>query len=107
MGPVGALPPNAKLLSDKGYPDGGLLLTPIRANQMRLLNNRDRRRARRFYWKLSKRRIKVEHVFKEIKTFKAMGQLWRHPRWLMPACVELSAFLSERRARFLALFSSV
>ena len=77
-----------------------LLLTPIRANQMRLLNNRDRRRARRFNRKLSRRRIKVEHVFKEIKTFKAIGQLWRHPRWLMPACVELAAFLSERRARF-------
>ena len=100
MGPIGALPPNAKLLADKGYPDGGLLLTPIRANQMRLLNNRDRRRARRFNRKISRRRIKVEHVFKEIKTFKAIGQLWRHSRWLMPVCVELAAFLSERRARF-------
>lgn len=100
MGPIGALPPNAKMLADRGYPDGGLLLTPVRANQLRLLNNRDRRRARLFNRRLAKRRIKIEHIFKEIKTFKAVGQLWRHPRWLMPACVELAALLSERRTQF-------
>ena len=58
------LPPNAKLLANKAYPDGGSLLTPVRANQMPLLNHRDRRRARRFNTLLSKRRVKVEHVFK-------------------------------------------
>ena len=63
--------PNAKLLADKAYPDGGSLLTPIRANQMALLNNRERRRARRFNRLLSKRRVKVEHVIKEMKTYKA------------------------------------
>jgi len=35
--------PNANLLADKAYPAGGRLLTPIRANQMALLNNRERR----------------------------------------------------------------
>ncbi|KXJ10950.1 hypothetical protein AC249_AIPGENE4796 [Exaiptasia diaphana] len=28
IGPIGALPANAKLLADRGYPDGGFLLTP-------------------------------------------------------------------------------
>ena len=37
------LPPNAKLLGDKTYPDGGSLLTPVRANPIPLLNHRDRR----------------------------------------------------------------
>ena len=93
------LPPNAKLLADKAYPDGGSLLTPVRANQMPLLNQRDRRRARR-----SKRREIIEHVFKEMKTYKVIGQIWGHPRWLMPVCVELVALLAERRVR---LFKTV
>ena len=53
---------------------------------------------------LSKRRVKIEHIFKEVKTYKAIGQIWRHPRWLMPVCVELVALLSERRVR---LFKTV
>ena len=114
MEPIGPgrnldLPPNAKLLADKAYPDGGslyILLTPVRTtvNQMPLLNHRDRRRAKRFNALLSKRRVKIEHVFKEMKTYQAIGQIWRHPRWLMPVCVELVAILSERRVR---LFKTV
>ena len=39
MEPIGPgcnldLSPNAKLLADKAYPDGGSLLTPVKANQM-------------------------------------------------------------------------
>lgn len=88
MAPIGLgrnldLPPNAKLLADKAYPDGGSLLTPVKANQMHLLNGRDRRRARRFNTLLSKRRVKIEHIFKEVKTYKAIDQIWRHPRWLI------------------------
>ena len=80
MEPIGPgrnldLPPNAKLLADKVYTDGGSLLTPVRANQMPLLNHRDRRRARRFNTILSKRRVKIEHGFKEMKTYKAIGQI--------------------------------
>ena len=89
MEPIGAgrnldLPPDVKLLADQTYPEGGSLLTPVRANQMPLLNRRDRRRARRFNTLLSKRRLKIEYVFKEMKTYKAIGQIWWHSRWLMP-----------------------
>jgi len=66
----------------------GAILTPVRANQMPLLNNRDRWRTWRFKMLLSKGRVKIEHVFKEMKTYKAKGQIWRHPRWLISyACV--------------------
>jgi len=100
MTPIGPghqlqLPPNALILADKGYPDGGSLMTPVRANQMGLLNQGERRRARRFNRAISKRRIKVEHVIKEMKTYRAVGQIWRHPRWLMP----VMPFLAERRIR--------
>ena len=53
----------------------------------------------RFNTLLSKTRVKIENVFKEVKTYKAIGQIWRHPRWLMPVYVELVALLSERGAR--------
>lgn len=104
MTPIGPgqplnIPPGAFFLADRAYPDGGSLLTPIRAIQMRLLNPRDRRRAGKFNRCLARRRIKVEHVFKDIKTYKAIAEIWRHPRWLMPICVELVAFLAERRVR--------
>ena len=93
------LPPNAKLLADKAYPDGGSLLTLVKANQMHLLNRRDQRRARRFNTLLSKRRVKIKQVFKGVKSYKSIGQIWRHSRWLMPVCVELVVLLSERRVR--------
>ncbi|XP_028515131.1 uncharacterized protein LOC110239909 [Exaiptasia diaphana] len=81
MTPIGpgrplALPPGLKLLADKAYPDGGPLITTVRANQ----------------------------VFKEIKTYKCISTIWRHPRWLLPPVVELVAFLAERRVK---LFESI
>ena len=90
MTPVGpgqplSLPNGAKLLADKAYPGAHPLLTAVRAQQMRLLNRRDRRRAHRFNRRLSSRRIKVEHVFKEMKTYRAISSIWRHQRWFMPA----------------------
>lgn len=90
----------AIILADQGYPDDGPLLTPARAGQMHLLNRRERRRARKFNRALSKRRVKIEYVIKEVKTFKAVSQVWRHPRWLMTICVELATLLVERRLRF-------
>jgi len=104
MQPIGPgltldIPPNAVLLADRGYPDGGSLLTPVRQGQIHLLNQRERIRARKFNRLLAKRRVKVEHVIKEVKTFKAVGQIWRHPRWLMPICVELATMLAERRLK--------
>ena len=104
MTPIGpgqplSLPVGAKFLADKGYPGVDPLLTPVRAIQMRGSNRRDRRRARKFNRCLSSRRIKVEHVFNDMKTYRAVSYIWRHPRWFMPVCIELAAFLAERRVR--------
>jgi len=109
MEPIGPgrnldLLPNAKLLADNAYPDGGSLLTSVRTNRMPLLNHRDRRQAQRFNKLLSKRWVKIEPVFNEMKAYKARGQIWRHPRWLTPVCMKLVALLSERRVR---LFKTV
>ena len=61
-------------LAKKAYSDAGSLLTPVRANQMPLLNLKDWRRARRFNTLLSKRRVKIEHDFKELTTNKAVDR---------------------------------
>ena len=65
MEPIGPgrnldLPPNAKFRADKEYPDSGSLLTLVRANQMPLLNHRDRTQARSFNTLLSNSRVKIE-----------------------------------------------
>ena len=61
-------------LAKQAYSDAGSLLTPVRANQMPLLNLKDWRRARRFNTLLSKRRVKIEHDFKELKTNQAVDR---------------------------------
>ena len=63
-----------RALADTAYPDAGSLLTPVRANQMPLIKHRDRKRARRFNMLLSKRRVQIEHNFKEMKMYKAIGR---------------------------------
>ena len=63
-----------RALADKAYPDAGLLLTPVRADQMPLLNHSDRKRARRFKTLLSEMRGKIELDFKEMKTYKVTGR---------------------------------
>ena len=61
-------------LAKKAYSDAGSLLTPVRANQMPLLNLKDWRRVRRFNTLLSKRRVKIEHDCKELKRNKAVDR---------------------------------
>ena len=64
-----------RMVSAPLCPVAGSLLTPIRTSQMPLLNHRYRRRARRFNRLLSKRRVKIEYDFKEMKTYKVIGDL--------------------------------
>lgn len=98
------MPPRVVLLADKGYGDIVPLLTPFRAAQIRRMPRPDQRRARQFNRKLSKCRIIVEHTFKYVKTYQAVGSLWRHPRWFQPTVVELCTFLAQRHV---VLFDSV
>ena len=46
---------------------------------------------------LRKRRVFVEHVIKEIKTFKIIGSLYWHPRWMIASIVDLGSSLTKRR----------
>lgn len=75
------MPHGAVLLADKGYGDVVPLLTPFRQHQIRRIPRHEKRLARRFNRKHSKYRITIEHTIKQVKTYKAMGSIWRHPRW--------------------------
>ena len=104
MAPIGPglaldIPPGLVLLADKGYPDNPPLLTPFRQVQIRRMNRRDARRARRFNRELSSKRVKIEHIFKNLKDFKCVTGIWRHPRWLLPTVIELCAYLTELHLR--------
>lgn len=99
IGPGMALdfPVGAVLLADKGYPDIPPLLTPFRAVQLRGLPLRQQLKARRFNRELSRKRIKVEHIFKHLKDYRCVSGIWRQERWLLPVVIELCVFLTERR----------
>ena len=110
MEPVGPgraldLPVGVVLLADKGYPDHPPLLTPFRQAQIRRMrNNRERRTARKFNFELSRKRVKVEHIFKHLKDYKCTTFIWRHPRWMLPMVIELCIFLTERH---ISLFEEI
>ena len=103
MEPVGPgqvldLPNGVVLLADKGYPDNVPLLTPFRQAQIcAMRNNRERRWARKFNRELARKRVRVEHIFKQIKDFKCTSSIWRHPRWFLASVIEVCTFLTERR----------
>lgn len=85
MVPVGPgltldIPQGVVFLADKGYPDAPPLLTPFIQIQIRRLGYRQRNKARRFNREHSRRRIKIEHVFKNLKDYKCTTGIWRHPR---------------------------
>lgn len=90
------MPPGVVLLADKGYGDIPPLLTPFRAAQIRRLPRHGQRMARRFNRRLSRCRILIEHTIKHVKTYQAVGSIWRHPRWFQPIVVELCTFLAQR-----------
>lgn len=98
------MPHGAVLLSDKGYGDVVPLLTPFRAAQIRPMLRHHQRLARRFNRKMSKCRIIIEHTIKHLKTYQAIGTIWRHPRWFQPVVVELCTFLGQRHV---VLFNDV
>ena len=91
-------------LADKGYGDIPPLLTPFRQTQIRRMNRFDQYQAGSFNRKLSKCRVLVEHTIKHMKTYQAVGSLWRHPRWFHPVVVELCTFLAQRH---IVLFDDV
>ena len=94
------MPRGTVLLAYKGYGDFVPLLTPFRASQIRRMPMHQQRRARKFNWKLSQCRVIVGHTIKYVKSYQAVGSLWRHPRWFQLVIVELCTFLAQTHSAF-------
>ncbi|CAC5418870.1 unnamed protein product [Mytilus coruscus] len=103
IGPIGPgdaldFPPQCYILADSIYPNGYPLVTPFKSVEIIRQTRAEKRFRRKFNILHRNRRVYVEHVIKEIKTFKVIGSLFRHPRWKLSSIVELCAGLAKRRA---------
>ncbi|VDI45215.1 Hypothetical predicted protein [Mytilus galloprovincialis] len=102
FGPIGPgqlmdFPNNCYILADSIYPNEYPLVTPFKSVDIVRAPRREQRRRRKFNALHRKRRVYVEHIMKEFKTFRVVGSLYRHPRWQMASIVELCVGLSQRR----------
>ena len=109
MQPIGPgltldFPANCELLADKGCAARAPLRTMWRQAQLRRMPGRLHRLAMKQNRYHKKYRIKVEHIIKHIKDYRASRNIWRHPRWFQPVIFELCAFMAERHIR---LFQSL
>ncbi|XP_053390139.1 uncharacterized protein LOC128553052 [Mercenaria mercenaria] len=90
-------PHDCFLLGDKIYPNRYPIITPFSAGQVARRHGRDRRRCVKFNRYVSSCRIIVEHSIGELKTYRAVSTIWRHPRYLLPSVVVICAGLVCRR----------
>ena len=90
-------PEELLLLGDKIYPNRGSIMTPYTSAQLRRKSPTERRKCRKLNRFVRKYRVRVEHAISEIKTYKSVGTLWRHPRNLLPQIVFICASLVCRR----------
>ncbi|CAC5413927.1 unnamed protein product [Mytilus coruscus] len=107
IGPIGPgdaldFPPQCYILADSIYPNGYPLVTPFKSVEIIRQTRAEKRFRRKFNILHRNLRVYVEHVIKEIKTFKVIGSLFRHPRWKLSSIVELCAGLAKRRADLLS-----
>ena len=99
-----AFPDDCKLLGDKIYPNRGPVVTAISAQQIARRRGRDRQKCLKFNRLIRKYRVYVEHAIGELKVYKAVGSLWRHPREMLPLFVCTCAGLVCRRKELGLIF---
>ena len=78
------------LLADKIYPNRTPVVTSYTSAQLARVSRLERRTYRKFNSLIRKYRIRVEHAIADIKTYKYVGSLWRHPMHMRSAvCASL------------------
>jgi len=93
--------PQNILLADKIYPSRYPLVTPYTRRQLNLRPPHIRRKCRKLNRLITHYRVKVEHAICDIKRYRVIGTLWRHPRRKMKKIVELcGAFVRRRQILF-------
>lgn len=92
-------PKECFILGDKIFPNKYPIMTPFRQNQIRMVPMRLRRKYARLNVVMCKYRVRVEHAIREMKIYRAVGTLWRNPRWYLSSIVDICAALAVRRRR--------
>jgi hypothetical protein len=85
------------LLGDTIYPNRYPLLTPYSMAQIRRKHGVERQQSLRFNRYLRRYRVKVEHTIAQMKIYKSISSVWRHPRNLLSNVVKICAGLICRR----------
>ncbi|CAF1618815.1 unnamed protein product [Didymodactylos carnosus] len=90
-----SIPPHTKILADKGFANGGILLTPVRRNELRHFPQASKEL---FNYHLSSKRIFIEHITKEMKVFDIVHVVYKHSHALWQAVSLCTAYLANVRA---------
>jgi hypothetical protein len=94
-------PQNVVLLADKIYPNGYPLMAPYTRRQLNVRPENVRRKCRKLNRLITEYRVKVEYAICDLKHYKIIGTLWRHPRRMLKKIVELcGAFVRRRQTLF-------
>ena len=94
-------PDNCFLLGDKIYPNRHPVMTPYTRQQIARKPECLKNKCRKLNRLISEYRIKVEHAICELKCYKVMGTLWRHPRPKLKNLVKICAgFVNRRKILF-------
>jgi hypothetical protein len=72
-------------------------VTPYTRRQLNLRPPHIRRKCRKLNRLLTHYRVKFEHPICDIKRYRVIGTLWRHPRRKMKKIVELCGVFVRRR----------
>ena len=94
-------PDNCYLLGDKIYQNRGNVVTQFTAQQIARKPGNQRRKCLKFNRFVQHYRIWVEHGIAELKTYKSVGSLWRHPRPYLSSvtCTCICAGINCRKKR--------
>lgn len=92
-------PGNCLILGDKIFSNRYPVMTPYTRQQLHAKPLRLRRKCERLNNTISRYRITVEHAIREIKIYRVISTLWRHPRCHISSIVDICAALAVRRRR--------
>ena len=91
-------PAECYLLADKGYPNRYPLITPYRVNQ---INPATQNEQRLYNTEHAAHRIYIEFVMRRMKTYRAVGLIFKHDWNMLPLVADISAFLAQRNIALL------
>ncbi|CAG2210778.1 unnamed protein product [Mytilus edulis] len=95
------------LLGDKIYQNRHPVLTAYTRQQIIRKPRNMQRKCRKLNRLITHYRVKVEHAIGELKKYKVMGTLWRHPRQRLTSVVTICAAFVCRRKDFILLLALV